>query len=149
PMDATMTKAAQGYGMAQLGEVQTGTAQLAEAVAWFGRSNLSLSHCWFGVWLGDTYLLQGEPAQACAVLQDILTTSRELGYLPMEGIAHRVVGHALVGRDSRAAASHLEDAVRILQEIGARNEFAKALVAQAELQRVLGDQARARQLLEP
>ena len=35
PVDAAMAKAAQGYGLVRLGQLQAGTAQLSEAVAWF------------------------------------------------------------------------------------------------------------------
>jgi tetratricopeptide (TPR) repeat protein len=148
PVDAAMARAAQGYGMVRLGQVETGIAQLAEAVAWFDRSGLTASHCSFGVLLADSYLVQGEPARACPVLEHILTTSRELGYRHLEGVAHRLLGQALAGEDPDAAARHLETALGILEDVAARNEFAKALVAQGELERGHGDYAAARQLLE-
>jgi len=143
-----MAKAAQGYGLIRLGQVQAGTAQLAEAVAWFEQSNLHLTRSSFGVWLGDSYLLQGERERARTILEAVLTTSRDLGYRHLEGIAHRLLGQALRAAESGPAARHLETAIRILEEVGARNEYAKALVAQAELRRAEGHSAEARRLLE-
>ena len=148
PVDAAMAKAAQGYGLIRLGQVQAGTAQLAEAVAWFEQSNLHLTRSSFGVWLGDSYLLQGERERARTILEAVLTTSRDLGYRHLEGIAHRLLGQALRAAESGPAARHLETAIRILEEVGARNEYAKALVAQAELRRAEGHSAEARRLLE-
>jgi len=148
PLDAAMAKAAQGYGLVRLGQVQAGTAQMADAVAWFDQSNLRLTRSSFGVWLGHSYLLQGEPARARTILEVVLTTSRELGYRHLEGMALRLLGESLVKEDPSEAVSQLEAAIRILEEIGARNEHAKALVAQAELRRAGGDPAEARHLLE-
>ena len=148
PVDAAMAKAAQGYGLVRLGQLQAGTAQLGEAVAWFDQSNLRLTRSAFGIWLGDSYLLQGEETRARSVLDQVVTTSRELGYRHLEGMAHRLLGQSMVGEDPAIAALHLETAARTLEEVGARNEHAKALVAQADLRRAEGDSAGARRLLE-
>ncbi len=148
PLDTAMAKAAQGYGMVRLGQVRAGTAQLAEAVAWFDQSHLHLTRSSFGVWLGESYILQGEFGQAREVLDTVLATSRELGYQHLEGIAQRLLGQSLVDKDADAATRHLETAVEILRSVGARNEYAKALVTQSEVRRAAGDHAEARRLLE-
>ena len=54
----------------------------------------------------------------------------------------------LVSDDPATAVSHLDSATRIFDELGARNELARALATRAELQRAAGDIAGARQLLE-
>jgi tetratricopeptide (TPR) repeat protein len=148
PLDTAMAKAAQGYGLVRLGQVQAGTAQLAEAVAWFDQSHLHLTRSSFGVWLGESYIFQGELGQAREVLDKVLATSRELGYQHLEGIAERLLGQSLVDKDVDTGARHLETAVEILGSVGARNEYAKTLVSQAELRRAAGDLADARRLLE-
>jgi hypothetical protein len=81
-------------------------------------------------------------------LEEVLATSREDGYRYLEGVANRLLGEALAPADPAAAAGLLEAAVRLLGEVGARNELAKALVAQAQCRRSAGDQTGARQLLE-
>jgi tetratricopeptide (TPR) repeat protein len=142
-----MTKAAQGHGLVKTGELIAGTAQLAEAVAWFERSHLRITHCAFAVWLGDAYLRQGKLPEARATLEALLATSREVGYRHLEGMAHRLLGEAAIFQDPAVAANHLEAALETLHEVGARNEFAKTLAAKARLKRDT-DVPEARQLLE-
>jgi hypothetical protein len=63
-------------------------------------------------------------------------------------VAERLLGQCLASDAPAEAARHLEDGARILDEVGARNDFAKALVAQAELARRKGDGSRAHELFE-
>ncbi len=148
PVDAYMAKAAHGYGLIKAGDLPGGTAELAEAVAWFDKSRLRLTRSSFALYLADGYVRQGERSQAQKVLEEVIATSSEVGYRHFEGIAHRLLGEALAPEDRAAAAEHLDTATRILDEVGTRNEYAKALVAQADLSRAAGDLAGARQLLE-
>ncbi len=148
PFDAAMARAAKGYGMIKSGHVEAGTKELADAVAWFDRAHLRLTHSSFALCLGDGYLRRGERLRARAIFEEVLTTSRELGYRHLEGIAHRLLGESLVPDNPAAAAHELEKAIPILEEVEARNEVAKALVTQAELRRAAGDPGGARELLE-
>jgi tetratricopeptide (TPR) repeat protein len=148
PFDAAMAKASKGYGLIKAGELAAGVALLEEAVAWLDKSHLQLTRSQFALCLGDGYLRQGEGARARAIVEEILAIARDGGYRHHEGIAHRLLGEMLTREDPGTAASHLETGLTILDEVGARNEFAKTLVAQAALQRVLGNEAGARQLLE-
>lgn len=86
--------------------------------------------------------------QARALFAEVLATSRVAGYRMLEGVAERFLGESMVAENPTAAAEHLESATRVLQEVGARNEVAKVLVAQAALRRASGDAAGARGLLE-
>lgn len=63
-------------------------------------------------------------------------------------MAERFLGESFIVENPAAAAGHLEVAVQIFEDIGARNEVAKVLVAQANLCRVMGNPSRSRQLLE-
>jgi hypothetical protein len=63
-------------------------------------------------------------------------------------MAHRLLGESLAPDDAAGAARHLDEALRILEEVGARNEVARTLVAQADLRRAAGDRLGARPLLE-
>ena len=148
PFDAAMVKAAQGYGLVKAGDAVVGTAKLAEAVAWFDQSQIRYTRSWFAIWLGEGYLRQGKALEARTILEKVLATSREVGYRHLEGVAERLLGESLVPDDRVTAASHLEAAIRTLEELGARNELAKALVAQGELRRLVGDTTGTRRLLE-
>jgi class 3 adenylate cyclase/tetratricopeptide (TPR) repeat protein len=148
PFDAAMAKASKGYGLIKAGEVAAGVALLEEAVAWLDKSHLQLTRSQFALCLGDGYLRQGQAARARAIVEEILVIAHGSGYRHHEGIAHRLLGEVLARENPAMAASHLEAGLRILDEVGARNEFAKTLVAQAAVQRAQGDDAGARQRLE-
>jgi class 3 adenylate cyclase/tetratricopeptide (TPR) repeat protein len=147
PFDAAMVKAAQGYGLVKAGEAIAGTTKLAEAVVWFDQSKIRYTRSWFAIWLGEGYLRQGDALQARTILEDVLATSREVGYRHLEGVAERLLGESLVSEDPAGGASHLEAASQILEEVGAQNELAKALAARAGLQQAAGDLAGARHFL--
>jgi tetratricopeptide (TPR) repeat protein len=148
PFDAANAKATQGYGLLKSGAIERGVAQLEEWVAWFERSKLQLSHASFAVCLGEGYLRQGRRAEARDLFTRVLATSREAGYRHFEGISQRLLGESLIAEDPAAAAENLDAALRVLEQVGARNEIAKTMAARAELQRVLGDIEAARQTFE-
>ncbi len=148
PYDTAMIKAIRGHGLVKVGEAAAGTAELAEAVAWFDRSHLRYTRSVFALRLAEAHLRQGERLRARAIFEEVLAASREAGYRHREGVAQRLLGESLAVEDPVAASEHLESATRILQEVGARNEVAKALVAQADLCQAAGDEAAARDLFE-
>jgi tetratricopeptide (TPR) repeat protein len=148
PFDMATIQAVHGRGLVRVGQVAAGTAELAAAVAWLAQSHLPYTHAVFALWLGEVYLHQGEWDQARALFEEVLTTSKEAGYRHLAGVAERCLGASLVTHDPAAAAGHLEVALQILTEVGARNEVAKALVTQATLQRATGDASGARCRLE-
>lgn len=121
---------------------------LAAAVAWLAQSQLPYTHAVFALWLGEVYLHQGEWGQVRSLFEEVLTTSKEAGYRHLAGVAERCLGASLVAHDPAAAAGHLEVALQLLTEVGARNEVAKALVTQATLQLAAGDASGARHRLE-
>jgi tetratricopeptide (TPR) repeat protein len=148
PFDAAMARAAKGYGLIKAGQEAAGTALLAEAVAWLGESRLQLTRAQFALCLADGYLRQGERSRGRAIVEEVLQIAIEGGYRHHEGIAHRLLGELLTAEDPTAAAAHLDAALTILEQVGARHEFAKTLVAQADLRRLRGDPADAHRLLE-
>jgi class 3 adenylate cyclase/tetratricopeptide (TPR) repeat protein len=148
PFDAAMIKAVRGHGLVKAGEVEAGTAALAEAAAWFDGAQLRYTGAAIRLWLGEAYLHQGDRRQARPIFEEVLATSREAGYRHLEGVAHRFLGESLALEDPTTASAHLASAIGILQNMGARNEMAKGLVAQANLRRAAGDAATARTLFE-
>jgi tetratricopeptide (TPR) repeat protein len=148
PFDAAMARAAHGYGLVKAGKADAGIAELADAVAWFARANLDRTRLAFAIWLADAYVRLGNRARARTLCDELLATSAEAGYRNLEGMAHRLLGESLAPDDAAGAARHLDEALRILEEVGARNEVARTLVAQADLRRAAGDRLGARPLLE-
>jgi class 3 adenylate cyclase/tetratricopeptide (TPR) repeat protein len=148
PFDAAMIQGVRGRALVQVGQVEVGIAALAATVAWLNKSRLYYTRALLANWLGDVYLQQGEWCQARVLFEEVLATSQEAGYRHLAGVAERGLGESLVAEDLAAAAGHLDAAVHILEEVGARNEVAKALVAQAKLLQKAGDVSGARCLLE-
>jgi len=147
PFDAAMARAGQGYGLIKGGQVETGTAQLEEAVAWFERSNLRYTRSSWALRLAEGHLRLGNRARARKIATEVLDYSREAGYRHLEGAAARLLGEILGAEDPEAATSHLDAAIELLGEMDARDELAKALVARADLHRAAGDVGVARRLL--
>jgi tetratricopeptide (TPR) repeat protein len=147
PYDAAYIQAVRGYGLAKAGQMDTGTAELTAAVAWFEQSRLCYPHALFTLWLGEVYLRQGEREKARRLCEVGLAASQQAGYCHLTGVAKRLLGESLMTEEPEAAAVHVAEAVHILWELGARNEVAKAWVAQATLRQATGVAAGAQQLL--
>ena len=147
PFDAAMARAGLAYGQVKTGDLAAGITGLTEAVAWFERSNLRFSRSSWGLRLAEGYVKTGERARAQALVAEILATCREFGHRHLEGVAERLLGEVLAPEDPSAAAAHLEAGVRTLEDVGARDELARAFVVQASLRRAAGDRAGAREVL--
>jgi len=148
PYDAAAVRAIRAYGLVKQGRVTEGVTELEDVVAWYARSHLRFTRSQFGLWLADAYLRKGDSSRARSLAEDVLATSREVGYGQLEGIAHRVLGECSLEGEPARAAEHLDQAAHILERIEARNEIAKVWVAEAALHRAQGDANAARQLLE-
>jgi class 3 adenylate cyclase/tetratricopeptide (TPR) repeat protein len=148
PFDLAMTRAVRGCGRIKAGDATGGMAELQEALEWLGRSHLSYQRARFALWLADGHLRGGEPSQARGVIEEVLGISHEFHYRRVEGEAERLLGESLIPDNPTTAADHLATAMGILEEVGARNELAKALAARGELHRATGDFATARKLLD-
>jgi hypothetical protein len=130
------------------GEIETGTRELAEAVAWFESSRLVYTAAQFGLWLADAWLRQDQPELARAQAQRLLELTRERGYRLMEATAARLLGESLAATDPVAALAELEAAAALCEPLGARNELARTWAAQGRLRASAGDASGARVHLE-
>ena len=148
PYDAAFVKSVEGYGLVRGGQPAAGVAMLADAVAWLESSHLRYGRLLSTLRLAEGHLLLGDTARARALLAEVATISRDFGYRHVEGVAERLLGECLAAGDPDAAAAHLETAQQLLDEVGARNDAAKALVAQAGLREAAGDILGARRRLE-
>jgi tetratricopeptide (TPR) repeat protein len=148
PYDAAMARAAHGYGLARAGDPDGGTAELAEAVEWFGRSGLPYTRSIFAVWLSDARRHHGAAAAARTLLEEVVSMTRDLGYRYPEALARRVLGEILMVDAPEPAAAHLAAAESVLHSGGARDALARVWVAQAEARRAAGDAPGARLRLE-
>jgi tetratricopeptide (TPR) repeat protein len=145
--DAAMARAARGYGEIKAGRIEAGISELNEAVAWFRSSQLRFTHLNYALWLAEGHLRRGDRASARTSLDHVLKTSRETGYLLFEGRADWLIGNCLAAETPILAEDHADSAMRILERIGARNDFGKAMVLRASLRQRARDTTAARRLL--
>jgi len=148
PYDAAHAKAVRGYGRIKIGQLDAGVAEMTEALAWFENFRLRQPSLRWTLWLVEGYLLRGDVGRARSLAIDILNESREAGYRYIEGLACWLMSDCLGRDDPGAAEEHVEQAIRIFEAIGARNDFAKALATRAGLLWRAGDIAAARGLLD-
>jgi tetratricopeptide (TPR) repeat protein len=145
--DTALTKAVRGYGQIKAGRFDSGIADLSDALGWLDRADFRFTYLAFALWLAEGYLRMAHAAKAHPLIQDILDTSETKGYIHIEGRAHWLMGDCLAVEGLPAAEDHIATAMRILENVGARNDLAKAMVSRAALRQRAGDAAAARQLL--
>jgi transcriptional regulator with AAA-type ATPase domain/tetratricopeptide (TPR) repeat protein len=148
PFDTAMINAVRGYALVKFGDVPDGLRTLQEAVEWFGGTHLLYTRSLYSVWLADSLVRSGDREPGRTLATTVLATSQSVGYKHLEGVAHRVLGESLMPDDRDAAMLHLRQARRILEDIGARNELAKTLAAEAAGRAALGEAEEAGRLLD-
>ncbi|MBV8736391.1 MAG: AAA family ATPase [Alphaproteobacteria bacterium] len=148
PYDAAMARAFRGYGMIKGGQLDSGIAELTEAIAWLDRSHLRHGRSSHTLRLAEGYIQRGDLAAARALIDDGLTTSRAMGCRYLEGLALRLMAECLVADSPDIAVECVDDAQRIFAAIDAQNDLAKALVTRARLYQNYSNFRAARELLE-
>ena len=118
------------------------------AVAWFEKSHLRYTHGRYALLLAEGHLRRGDRVIARPLIEGLLETSRDLGYLQFEGMARWLMGECLAPEAPASAEPYVETAMGVLERIGARNDLARAMVTRAALRQAAGDLAKARELLE-
>jgi hypothetical protein len=148
PYDAATAKGAHGYAEVRAGRVDAGIAELHEAVAWLESSNLRYPRWRFSLLLSEGHLRRGGRAAARSLAEGVLEQTRGRGYLHFEGVACWLMGECLAPEDPGSAELYVENAMGILERVGARNDLARAMMTRAALRQAAGDVAMARALLD-
>jgi class 3 adenylate cyclase/tetratricopeptide (TPR) repeat protein len=147
PRDIAWARVVRGYGKIKAGHANEGIAEVGEGLAWFESSRMRWTHVIGAVWLAEGYIRRGDYATARPLTEDLLSTCRSAGYFHYEGRACWLMGECLVGEAPAGAEHYVETAIRIFEQVGARNDLAKAMVTRAALRQRAGDVTTARQLL--
>jgi tetratricopeptide (TPR) repeat protein len=135
PFDAAAVRAVRGYALVKGGMLPDGMAQLADALAFYQRSQLRFTQASFSLWLADAHLRAGALGEARAIVTEVLATALDLGYRYVEGVARRLLAESVAAADAGQATEQLASAESILHEAEARNELGKVWVARARLAR--------------
>jgi hypothetical protein len=133
--------------MTKAGQVDNGIAELSAALAWFESAHMRWTQIIGIAWLAEGYLCRGDRARARPLIEDVLNTSRETGYVHYEGRACWLMGECLAAVAPAPAEDYVETAIRIFDRVGARNDLAKAIVTRAALRQGAEDLGTARSLL--
>jgi tetratricopeptide (TPR) repeat protein len=128
PFDARMIRSIHSYGRLRAGEVGPAVEQLEAATAWFAQSKLQYTWTYFSLWLTEGYLRLGRADAALDLARRALAAAERHGYRHLEGLAHRMIGEALADNDGPGAREHTERALKILADVGARSDLARAQV---------------------
>jgi class 3 adenylate cyclase/tetratricopeptide (TPR) repeat protein len=148
PRDAAWARVVRGYGKIKAGKIDEGIKELSQALAWFETSNMRFTQVIGTVWLAEGHLRGGNLASARPLIDYALVTSRATGYVYWEGRACWLMSECLAVEAPASAEDYAETAMRILERIEARADFAKVMVTRAALRQRTGDMASARRLLD-
>jgi tetratricopeptide (TPR) repeat protein len=144
PYEAAVLRAIRGYALVHAGQAAAeGVKELTAALAWCEQSSLVGTRAQFSLWLLEGLLAIGDRERAQAAVDEVLATTRRLGYRLIESTAVRLAGELKATTDPAGADALLAMAEQGLEEAGAASELAKALMARGALGR-LGDRAAAR-----
>jgi tetratricopeptide (TPR) repeat protein len=147
PRDMALARAIRGYGAIRMGRVDTGISELNEALAWFENSNMRYTYSRYALWLAEGHLYRGDRATARSLTEDGLKLCQQTGYVHLEGVWHWLMGECLAFEAPASAKGHVEAAIRLLEQVGARNDLGRAMVTRSALRQRSGDIEAARQLL--
>jgi class 3 adenylate cyclase/tetratricopeptide (TPR) repeat protein len=146
PYDAAMIRAAHGYAQIKAGNFGLGVAELSEALAWSERSQLRYTRLHQALWLAEGHLGRGDRAGAEPLIEEVLNTSRAMGYRHFEGRAHWLMSEYLALAAPARAELEVKEAINILDRTGAQNDLGKALITLGNQRQRFNDSAGARQL---
>jgi len=148
PRDAANVRVIRGYGKIKAGQIEDGIAELHGALAWFESSHMRFTYVIGAALLAEGYLRGGDRAGARPLIDHVLETSRSTGYLHYEGRACWLMAECLAAEAPACAEDYVETAMRIFEQVGARNDLARAMATRAALRQGAGDVATARGLLD-
>jgi class 3 adenylate cyclase/tetratricopeptide (TPR) repeat protein len=146
--DAAWARMVRGYGKVKAGHIDEGIRELSEALAWFERSHMRFTQVIGTGWLAEGHLRRGDRASARTLVDDLLAMTRVTGYGHHEGRACWLMSECLAAEALAFAEDYAETAMHIFENVGARNDLAKAMITRAALRQRAGDVATARQLLD-
>jgi len=98
----------------------------------------------FSAYLAEAYLSNNNKNKALEVVNNILGTIRDSGYRFWEGVHYRILGELCDKTEFKKAKNYIEDSIRILKKIGAKNELAKSYFSLGRLYKEKGEKDKAK-----
>jgi class 3 adenylate cyclase/tetratricopeptide (TPR) repeat protein len=122
-----------GFAYREKGDFSEAIRHLDRSIALLTEFRYSRLVAWFKGWLGEACLWGGDVDRALEAADQALRVARELRYPWGIAIARRALGRIALARDALSEAeSHLGEALRSLDAMGARFDAACVLLSLAE-----------------
>jgi tetratricopeptide (TPR) repeat protein len=133
-----------GYAYYKKGEFENSIEHLARAIQQSKDFGLGHQLAQYSLYLAETYLSTDNKNKALEIVNNILGIIRDSGYRYWEGVHHRIVGELCDKTEFREAKKHIEESIKILKKIGAKNELAKSYLSLGHLYKEKGKKDKAK-----
>ncbi|MCK5391864.1 MAG: tetratricopeptide repeat protein, partial [Deltaproteobacteria bacterium] len=122
-----------GLGYYKKGELDKSIDYLEKALQQANDFGLGHQHTEFGLYLAEAYSSTNKKDQALKIANDNLEIVKHSGYKYWEGVYYRFLGELCVESEFKKAKKHIEDSIKILKKVGAKNELAKSYLSLGKL----------------
>lgn len=136
-----------GYGYYKKGELNKAIDYLEKASQQAYEFGLKHHQTEFSVYLAEAYLSADNKNKALEVVNNILGTIRDSGYRYWEGVHSRILGELCDKTEFKKAKKYIEDSIRILKNVGAKNELAKSYFSLGRLYKEKGEKDKAKKYI--
>jgi len=126
------------------GQLKKGIDYMEKAIHQSKQFGLKQQEVVSTVYLGEAYLSISERERALENIKSALEVSKLSGFRYWEASAYRVLGEIYGGIDLRRAKTYIEDSIKILKKIGAKNELAKCYLSLGRLYKEKGEKDNAK-----
>jgi tetratricopeptide (TPR) repeat protein len=133
-----------GYGYYKKGELEKAIEYLEKASQQAYEFGLKHHQTEFSAYLAEAYLSTNNKDKALEILNNILGTIRDSGYRYWEGVHHRILGELCDKTEFKNAKNYIEDSIRILKKVGAKNELAKSYLSLGRIYKEKGEKDKAK-----
>ncbi|MDA2919696.1 tetratricopeptide repeat protein [Desulfobacterota bacterium AH_259_B03_O07] len=144
PLFSVFATGYMGYGYFKKGELEKAIDYLEKAVQQANDFGLRHHQTEFSIYMAEAYSSQNKKDQALKIVNNTLEIIRQSGYKYLEGIYYRIQGELSSKSEFKKAKKHIEESIRILKKIGAKNELAKSYFSLGELYKEKGEKDKAK-----
>jgi tetratricopeptide (TPR) repeat protein len=141
---AAITTGFLGIAYYKNGQLEKGIEFMEQGIELSNQFGMKFFSATVGIPLAELYLSIGERDIALQKINSALIISKESGFSHWEGMAYRVLGEIKSGADFNKAKEYVEDSIKILKRVGAKNELAKSYLSLGTLYKEKGEKDKAK-----
>jgi tetratricopeptide (TPR) repeat protein len=148
PADRIWAPSFLGWALCRAGEQSRGIDLLTQVLPMYQAGRYVPMEIWMSIMLGEGYWLAEEVEKSRQILEEALHRSERLKMKYYIGWPSRLLGEIAIRTNPDKAAAFFDKSVRVLMEIGAKNDLAMAYAGYGRLHKHRGDSAKAREYFE-